>query len=179
VWDPETHLFYISVPQVGSNKANGEIAVIDPLKQAVVNHFPVTQCQPAGLTLGPDQHLLVGFGADAIAAGFNAKSLVISDHDGGAVATISQVGGSDEVWFNPGDKHYYLVASDPKSTSIGPALGIVDAESNTFIQNVPTFAGAHSVAADPNNAHIFVPLPAGAPKCSPPANGCIGTFAQG
>lgn len=171
VWDPETHLFYMSVPQVGANPASGEIAVIDPIKQAVVNQFPVTDCQPAGLTLGPDQHLLVGCSTD--------KSLVISAHDGSTVATITQVGGSDEVWYNPGDKHYYLGASGNPATKGGPSLGIVDAETNTFIQSVPTFAGAHSVAADPNNNHVFVPLLAGAPKCSPPANGCIGIFAQG
>ncbi len=177
VWDPETHLFYLSVPELNGNPATGEIAVIDPIRMAVVNSFPVSQCEPTGLTLGPHQHLLVACGGDAIAAGFPAKSLVISALDGSHVATITQVGGADEVWFNPGDKHYYIAASSNPSKKGGPSLGIVDAESNTWIQNVPTFAGAHSVAADPNNDHIFVPLPAGARGCSPSASGCIGIFA--
>jgi hypothetical protein len=177
VWDPETHRFYISVPELNGNPATGEIAVIDPIKKAVVDAFPVSECEPAGLTLGPHQHLLVGCSGDAIAAGFEARSLIISARDGSTVATITQVGGSDEVWYNPGDKHYYLAASSNPSAKGGPSLGIVDAESNTWIQNVPTFASAHSVAVDPNNDHIFVPLPAGAPGCSPSASGCIGIFA--
>jgi hypothetical protein len=177
VWDPETHLFYLSVPELNGNPATGEIAVIDPIRMTIVNAFPVSECEPAGLTLGPHQHLLVGCSGDAIAAGFPAKSLVISTLDGSTVATITQVGGSDEVWFNPGDKHYYLAARSNPSAKGGPSLGIVDAESNTWIQNVRTVAGAHSVAADPNNNHIFVPLPAGAPGCSPSASGCIGIFA--
>src|SRR5437870_1997858 len=30
VWDPETHLFYMSVPQIGADPNNGGIAIIDP-----------------------------------------------------------------------------------------------------------------------------------------------------
>jgi len=94
---------------------------------------------------------------------------------GDVLATVTQVGGSDEVWFNPGDKHYYLAAN---SNPGGPVPGVIDAETNTWIQNVPTFTGAHSVAANPINNHIFVPLRAGAPQCGlQKSQGCIGVYA--
>ena len=60
-----------------------------------------------------------------------------------------------------------------------PVLGVIDAESQTLVQVVPTFnAGggtAHSVAANRHNNHVFVPLPANNvfPHC---LNGCIAVF---
>jgi hypothetical protein len=65
-------------------------------------------------------------------------------------------------------------------------LGVIDAQSQALVQVVPTLntggkpnvfpAGtAHSVAANPHNNHVFVPLPANNvfPSC---LNGCIGVF---
>jgi hypothetical protein len=65
------------------------------------------------------------------------------------------VNGCDEVWYNPGDHRYYLAAFTNAS---GPALAVVDAESNRWITSIPTVPKAHSVAADTYNNHIFVPL---------------------
>ncbi len=82
---------------------------------------------------------------------------------GAIVATIMQVGGSDQVWFNPGDKRYYLAArgmtsNGLKSGTPTPVLGVIDATTNTWIANVPTGPNAHSVAANPINNEVFVPL---------------------
>jgi DNA-binding beta-propeller fold protein YncE len=179
VWDPATRLFYLSVPELDGNPATGEIAVIDPRKHAVVDHFPVSECEPAGLVLGPHQNLLVGCSQDAIAAGFPAKTLVLHAPDGRLVATITETGGSDEVWFNRGDGRYYLAARGLKP----PALGVIDARTNRFIENVrPTSSNAHSVAADSENNHIFVPLRANTKTDSSNQvcpSGCIAVFASG
>jgi len=64
-WSPKTGLFYISVPQIGPNAEDGGLAVIDPKTLAVIRTFPVKFCQPAGLTLGPDKHALIGCSASA------------------------------------------------------------------------------------------------------------------
>lgn len=175
VWDPVTHLFYMSVPELDGNPHTGAIAVMDPISMTLERMFPTSDCEPAGLALGPHQHLLLGCSGDAIAAGFAAKSVIIEARTGDVVTTVTQVGGSDEVWFNPGDKHYYLAAN---SNPGGPVLGVIDAETNTWIQNVPTFVRSHSVAANPINDHIFVPLRAGAPQCGvQKSQGCIGVYA--
>lgn len=163
VWDPVTHLFYLSVPQIGDDPLHGGIAVIDPRSLSLVTTFPVANCQPAGLALGPHQHLLLGCSADAIAAGAHAQTIVMNARDGSTVATITQVGGSDEVWFNPGDGRYYLAARGMTSNGLStgtptPVLGVIDAEDNEWITNIPTGPNAHSVAADPINNHVFVPL---------------------
>lgn len=51
VWDPETHRFYVAVPQIGPNESNGGIVVIDPDTKQIETTFPVSQCQPHGLAL--------------------------------------------------------------------------------------------------------------------------------
>jgi hypothetical protein len=155
VWDGATGKFYLSVPQLNGVRGSGAVAQIDPLT-STVTLFPLSGYTPAGLALGPNQNLLVGGGTNS--------SLIISALDGHVVATIPQVGGSDEVWYNPGDNRYYLAA--------GAVLGVIDAATNTWIENVPTASGAHSVAADSFNNEIFVPLPG-----SSTLPGGIGVFA--
>src|SRR5436190_10045146 len=53
VWDKATGKFYISIPQIGANAADGAVVRISPSAGAVDAVFPVQLCQPAGLTLGP------------------------------------------------------------------------------------------------------------------------------
>lgn len=45
-----------------------------------------------------------------------------------------------------------------KSGTPTPVLGVIDAETNTWIANIPTGPNAHSVAANPINNEVFVPL---------------------
>lgn len=161
VWVRDTGLFYLAVPEVNGNVGHGEVAVIDPKSLAVVNTFPVN-CEPNGLAQGPYHHLLLGCN--------DGPLQVIDFRNGNSVATVGQTGHVDEVWFNPGDGHYFGASS-----SLG-LLNVIDAYSNHFDQNVPTGVGSHSVAADPQRNHVFVPLrpvPTD-PKC---LNGCVAVFA--
>lgn len=162
VWDPVSKKYYLSVPTVGAG-TTGAIAVIDPVTFGVT--LLSLDVNPAGLTLGPNNHLLVGAS--------NAGKSEIIDTSGNLIANIPQVSGSDEVWYNPGDNHYYLAARDNPT---GPVLGIVDAGTNTWIQNIATDFNAHSVAADSVNNEIFAPLTplASDPQC---VNGCVGVYA--
>jgi hypothetical protein len=170
---PATGLFYISVPELKGDKASGAVAIIDPKSAQVIDLAPVSECQPAGLTLGLSNQILVGCGQDAILAGFPPKSIVLDATDRSVVKEITEVGGSDEVWFNLGDRRFYLAA---RAMPGGAVLGVVDAETLEFIENVPTGINAHSVAADPFTNQVFVPLQADPndPAC---VNGCIGVYA--
>ena len=97
-------------------------------------------------------------------------------------ARVGGVAGSDEVWFNPGDGHYYTASRDNPS---GPALGVIDARRQALLQVVPTLntpatapaprGTSHSLAVNPRDNHVFLPLPANNvfPDC---LNGCIGVF---
>jgi hypothetical protein len=145
------------------------------------------------LALGPKQDLLLGCSVvfDTAGADWSATdtktaapvSIIMDAKNGSIDKVIPGVSGSDEVWFNPGDGRYYLAARNQPG---GPALGVIDAQSQALVQVVATVnvggkanvfpAGtAHSVAVNPHNNHVFVPLAANNifPSC---LNGCIGVF---
>ncbi len=124
---------------------------------------------PSGL----DGRLLVGCSDDAVAAGFPAKSLVMSARSGRILATIDQVGGSDEVWYDAKSRRYYLAAA---ANPGGPVLGVVDAQTNRWIGNFPSGERAHSVAADLRTGRVFVPIQAhkDGGDCT---SGCIAVYA--
>ena len=172
VWNPLDGLVYVAIPEFDHHRVDGGIAVVNPVTHRQVDVIHVRQCMPAGLALGPADRLLVGCSDDAIAAGFAPRSLIVDLHTRKVVATIAQVGGSDEVWFDPGSRRYYLAAvANPH----GPVLGVVDARRDAWIGNVPSGKSAHSVAVDPRTGHVFVPIAAGA-KVDGCTRGCVEVF---
>ena len=171
VWNPASGLVYVSIPSLDGVKARGAVAVIDPRTYRLVRFMPVAKCMPAGLALGPHDELLLGCSDDAIAAGFPARSFVMSAASGRIVASLPQVGGSDEVWSDRRAGRYYLAAV---ANTGGPVLGVVDSRTNRWIGNWPTGSHAHSVAADQATGKVFVPIAAGsAGDCN---RGCIAVF---
>jgi len=166
----------------------GSVDVIDPLHKVsvgdggtafvpvVVNSFPIPMCMPTGLSVGPGTDVLVGC-ADHDGRAFAPSAVIINGTTGQILTTINFVGFVDQTWYNPGDNKYYLAARDMPT---GPVLGVIDAKSRKWLQNVPTNGNAHSVAVDPVSNHIFVPLPSGvAANCqSVFADGCVGVYAS-
>jgi hypothetical protein len=186
-WSPETGMFYASVPQNGPVVANGGVAVIDPHSMKVVAVYPVQQCTPAGLTLGPHRHALLGCSASfGTSPNVLTQSVVMDLATGKVIANIPQVGGSDEVWYDAGSRHYYLAArsNEDNTGKITPILGAVDARTNRFDGSAVTSTTAHSVAADRFLRRVYVPIgfvppgsPAGTDPTNPcPTHGCIGVY---
>lgn len=162
VYDASQKRFLISVGATAENP-QGEVDAIDAVQRVVVARYAAPECFPGGLALGPANHLLVGCSDDAIAAGFKAKTLVMDATSGQILRTISDVGGSNYVAYNPGNKRFYLGARDmtedgTKNTKKTPVLGIIDAVSMNFIQNVPAAPNCKTVVADPKTNHVFMPL---------------------
>ncbi len=179
VYDHNLKLFFLAIPCTDVH-TNGEIAVINPKTKALQTVFGTldsTLCFPHGLALGPRDELLVGCSGDA-PAGSQMQSIIMSAVDGTKIQAFGSLGGSDEVWYNPGDNRYYLAMSSwTKDGKIGststPSLGIIDAGSSrggaSFIQNILTTRTSHSVAAvydcannkikkcKPVNNRVFVP----------------------
>jgi len=203
VWEPHTGRFYVSIPEIngpGGTGTMGAVARINPSTGAVEALFSVSFCQPAGLTVGPKQDLLLGCSVAFDTAGkawtlanpltqptatTAAPVSIIMDAKNGSIdKTVAGITGNDEVWFNPGDGRYYLAA---RAQPGGPVLGVIDAKSQKLLQVVPTVnqasvptaspqaGSAHSVAVDPHNNHAFVPLPTNNvfPNC---LNGCVAVF---
>ncbi len=195
-WDFRTGKFYITVPGIAPSANAGGVAVIDPNTGNVINTFllPVSQCDtPQGMAVGPDHQILIGCNGSSSAT---KSSVVIDDRNGHILATVPNESGPDEVWFNPGDDHYFLARSAAVTTDGTERLGVIDADSpgakddeqpggdiKADADAVTTNTGhgnAHSVAADAVLNHVFVPIPGGDATgiCgASAANGCIAVFA--
>jgi hypothetical protein len=182
---PPTHSFLVTNGNSTSDITVGSVDVIDPLHPVtvggvtkyvpvIVNSFPIYNCMPTSLSLGPGTDVLVGC-ADHDGRAFAPSTVIINGTTGQVLTTINNVGFVDQTWYNPGDNRYYLGAA---SMPTGPVLGVIDAGTRQWLQNVPTNGNAHSVAADPVDNHIFVPLASGGNNCeTTAADGCVGVYA--
>ncbi len=150
-------------PQLGN--PNGPI---------VIASIPVLNCMAAAIVQGPGHDFLIGCGDhDGIA--FPPNCIIFDGTTNQIVATITQTGGTDEVWYNPGDNRYYTAGRDMPN---GPVMGVIDAGQRIWLVNVPTNSNSHSVAADSINNHIFVPSQAGNICSTQSSNGCILVYAR-
>jgi len=107
-WDPKTRRFYISIPEVngpGGTGRTGAVKRINPHTATVEATFLVQDCQPAGLTLGPNQDLLLGCSVvfDTAGKAWNSKDpnsiaaptqIIIDARTGEIDARVAGVGGS-------------------------------------------------------------------------------------
>ena len=184
LYDKNIGKFLISIPQIGADATLGAVEVMDPISGAIEKTFTGTNnCLAAGMAKGPGDNVLVGCDPGFPAPGptFTAHTYVINDHSGAIVADITQVGGEDEVWYNPGDHRYYTGSRDfftnAKATAATPVLGVIDADTNRWIENVPTGTNAHSVTANPYTNNIFVPLENPNKICGT-LPGCLSIFHQ-
>ena len=170
---PETGLFYASVPIWKEDKKKGGLAVFDPKTLKMTKLIPIDECNPLGLAQGPGTKVIVGCAAGSKTRTPelpNPITVIIDVATEKVVKVIHELGGQDEVWYNPTARQYYTASRDLPS---GPVLGVINADTDTFVESIPTGENAHSVAADAKNNAIFVPLTAPNPAC---ANGCIGVY---
>jgi hypothetical protein len=178
-FNPNTGHFLVTNSNATPDLTVGTVDEIDPgigtaHGPIVVNSFIMPNCMPTSVVQGPGDNFLVGC-ADHDGEAFPPNEYVINGTTGAIIATIDNVGGVDEVWYNPGDNRYYLAARDMPA---GPVMGVIDARTNQWLVNVTTNSNSHSIAVDPSNNHVFVPLQAGGICTTQTANGCIGVYAQ-
>lgn len=179
VWNPNTGMLLQANENSIAITNIGTIDVIDPRLgnpngPVVVNSFVMPNCMPTSLVQGPGDNFLVGC-ADHDGTAFPPNEYVINGTTGTILAEITNVGGVDEIWYNPGDNKYYTASRDMPN---GPVMGVIDAATNTWLVNVTTNTNSHSIAADSSNNHVFVPMQAGGICTTQSANGCIAVFAE-
>ena len=165
-WDASTGRFYLSIPQIGANASSGGVVRIKLTSTTVPsgvidNTYPISFCQPAGLSQGPGNDFLVGCNTVFDTAGglwsqndpnTAAPIQVILNVKTGDIDQVGGVGVGDEVYYNPGDNNYYTASSTsplrplsvgalPNSTDAQGAaiLGVIDAGDEQVLQLVPTF----------------------------------------
>jgi hypothetical protein len=183
LYDARTRKFLISIPEVGSDLTAGAVAEMDPATGQVTQVFSgLNNCMPSGMAQGPGENVLVtcdpGFPApDPVL--FAPRTYVINGRTGAILANLTQVGGVDYGAYNPVDHHYYLGARDyftsATATTASPVLGVIDADTNKWIENFPTGTDAHSVTVNPFNNQIFVPIEDPNPLCGT-LPGCVSVF---
>jgi DNA-binding beta-propeller fold protein YncE len=96
--------------------------------------------------------------------------LILNALNGHTLNAIPQIQGADEVWYNSGDGRFYAASN----TAPNPVLGVIDAETNAFLQTSPSGSSAHSVAAFRETNHVFVPV--GIPSATIPTDTCAAMF---
>jgi hypothetical protein len=170
----KTGKFYLSIPQLGATGTSGGVAEIDPATGAVLRVFDLAALgfnnySPTGLAVATNGQILIGNG--------NTGQTIVIDPTGASgnpkvVAAFSQVSGEDQVWFDPTTGRWFLAA---RFNPGGPVLGVIDSNTDTFLQNIATTINDHSVAVDPISGQVFVPFGAD-PSNSICPNGCIAVF---
>jgi hypothetical protein len=169
VYVAKTGLFYSSVPEWKEERNAGGVAIFDPKTMKMVELVNIPGCSPTGLAEGPGTHLLVGCAAGQANTKMPPATVIWDYKTKKVVNMVHEVGGMDEVWYDSGSNKYYTASRGQPG---GAVLGVIDAKTNQWLENVPTAEGAHSVAADSKTKHVFVPLTAN-PSC---AKSCIGVY---
>jgi hypothetical protein len=169
IWDPSTHRFYLSIPQIGGTQTptvtgaeNGGVVRINPGTGVVEATYPVKFCGPAGLSRGPgddgrhdaligcnlvfDTNGAVWDPTKNVAA--DPRDVIIDLASGNIDAQIFGAGAGDEVWYNPGDNNYYATGSGSPLRPTSPGtltaqgatpLAVIDAADQKLASLVPTF----------------------------------------
>jgi hypothetical protein len=181
-----TGLFITSNPNNNADPHFGAVEVVDPtgfskcsggICPVVTKQLFINDCMPGSEVQGPGAQVLIGcithdgmqFPPVTYLYDFTTPTSPT------VVAAIDQVGGVDEVWFNPGDQNYYLAARDMPN---GPVMGVINATDQVWLMNAPTNSNSHSISADSSNNHIFVPMQSGGPCGTQRSDGCVGVFAR-
>ena len=189
-WDPKTKRFYTSIPVIANNptgcnygqlsgpiSCDGGLLVVNPATLSpgtnIIGAFdatlntgvvPLHRCGPNGASVGPHDNILLGCTPQNNPS--DTETMVINATTKNS-ALIQNITGSDEVWYNAGDRRYYTGSSRdcgtggtcPDTAHGFPGLaqlGVIDATS-VLIEKIPQSSGSHSVAADSKRNRIFVP----------------------
>src|SRR5215471_17216778 len=159
-WDDQTKRFLITVPgkMVGTAiVTKPSIQVINPTTMLSEATYPidcqaiagVTSVSVTGIFLRPNQHILVSACGFPVILTLDEKTRMVD-----VINVIKQVGGGDEVWYNPGDGRFYVTGLDMTTPTGVQSLGVINAETSDWLQNVPDVRGKNP-AALPENNHIF------------------------
>ena len=125
----------------GSNTQPGAVLEIDPISRKVEKVFSIdfgflpqtgtpgtsgfkpatADCLgPQGMAIGPQGEILlgcsnggtIGTAPNTITVAVGQGSVIINERNGDLVRSLDGLNGNDEVWYNPGNNHYFLAGSN-------------------------------------------------------------------
>lgn len=165
--------FFVAVPQF-NNKGAGGVIELNAANGDLLNTYDfnalglVGGCGPTGMAQGNGASMVVACGDSP-----TNQTIVLNPTGTGSIKTISQVAGGDQVAFDPVRNVYFEAARFQVG---GPVLGIIDGNTESWVQNLGITFNDHSVAVDPITGEVFVAFGAAASNAYCPL-GCIGIFA--
>ncbi len=160
-----------------------------------VKVFPLGNCDPTGIDLGPGTDMAISCRQGT--AGVPLTVIIMNRTNGTVLATLN-AGGGDQITYDAASNRYYLAASRWTASGLSsgaactaaspctPVLTVIDAGTRTIVAMIPTGNNAHSVAVDPSTQLVFLPIssatsPAGCSTCvatSGLANGGVLVLAE-
>src|SRR5262249_55580682 len=182
-WNQRDGKIYLSIPEIngaGDNSSPGGVVVFEPTTRAVLRTMviPSASCTgPQGKANGPGHQIGLGCNVSPTAA----NTAIIDERDGTVLASLPNLGGGDEIWYNSGNNKYFFAA---RQNPAGESLIVIDAGLGFPTQQPSTshLSNAHSVAVDPVLNRAYVPISSAATGhlCSSvggvDAQGCIAVF---
>lgn len=144
IYDPTQGKFFDAVPSTTTNP-NGAIMVVDPKAFTATEVGIPVACGPSGFALGPNEVAMLGCSGSLTM--INVSTFKV----------VNQLMGPspDEVWYSAGTNRFY-------AADTGNAQLVVTDVNGNLIYKAATSTGAHSVAVEGANDHVFVPQSAGA-----------------
>ncbi len=170
-YNATTGKFYVAIPELDKDDKKGGIAVIDPATAKLERIVDVANCRPQGLDGGEGTHAIIGCNAGSKGSKIPPLVAVWDFKTEKVVATTDKTGGADMATYNSKLGLYIIGAREAPG---GPAIGLIDAKTNAFVANVPAPPNPHSVAANNENGHVYVP----SGKINGVGCGCVLVFGQ-
>jgi hypothetical protein len=193
-YDHASHSFLVNNDNTVANP-HGEVDVIpassittlapgstvNVFSLAGVLRFPLGNCDPTGMDLGPAPEMIVECRQGD--AGHALTTLIMNRNTGAVIATLP-VGGGDQVAYDARTNKYYVAGGRWHESGVNdagggcsaanpcvPTLFVIDATSHQVVKRSVVGNNAHSVAVDPVTGLIFMPYssataPGGCPICT-------------
>ena len=175
VWNPNTGTWFVSIPSFNGTTDAGGLSQFT-FDGTFINSYNFTalgiaSCAASGLGLGSNGNLLVGCS--------NGAPVVLNPTTGTA-HQLTTAGGADELWYNPTNNTFAVTGALANGHRV---IDVLDGSTYALLQEIDLTAqgfgtgNAHSVAVDPFNGEIFVPIVGqginGSPACP---IGCVAAF---
>ena len=150
-----------------NNEGKNTMQVIDAKTWKATASWPFAPCEgPTGIAYDK--------ASNRVFSGCNKNSVVVDPATGKVVATIPNGTRVDALGWDPSKKLIYIPNGGEGNVTV---VHQDSADKYTVVSTVPTFAGAKTIAVDPNTHNVYLfqpergPAPPPAPGAPPPAAG--------
>jgi hypothetical protein len=174
VWVPRLQRFLVPMQNPPGNPF---IAVVNPTTMQVESTREYDCAAiPGAINTGGNNNLQVG-PKHHLLAQLCGLPVILDVRTGAVLNVVTEIGTGDQDWYNPGDKTFYVFGQAPPGAGgATQSLGVIDAKSGAWLQNVPLLRGAYPAAWTRTN-ELLARVTAGAGgACADPGQGCVAVF---